>query len=173
MDLQASSWICMQAHGSAICMHSGTFWNILEHSECILEHSACILNILEYSGTSACILEHSGTFCLHSGTFCMHSQCCKKVEFQFGTPTHGHTDRHQDLSLQLKKLKRGKSEEPCPVGACYDKQQTTDSLEATGQARHMGVEPHNSLKGGPEALIWQIDHQASQLSYYVSPNESS
>ena len=48
MDLHASSWICM---------HSGSFWNILqafwnilhtfcnilEHSDCILEHSACIL----------------------------------------------------------------------------------------------------------------------------------
>ena len=30
-------------------MHSGTFWNLLEHFECILEHSAYIL-------------EHSGTF---------------------------------------------------------------------------------------------------------------
>ena len=59
-ELHTSSWKCMQAYE---CMHSGSFWNILEHSACIPEHSGT------FCLHSACILEHSGTFCLHSETF--------------------------------------------------------------------------------------------------------
>ena len=83
-----------------ICMHFGTFWNILltfwnilhafwnilhafwnslEHSACILEHSACILE------HSACMLEHSGTLCYYI-------ECCKKVEFKLADRQTRHLD---------------------------------------------------------------------------------
>ena len=66
-------------------MHSGTFWNIL-HAH---------WNILELS---ACILKHSGTFCMHSGTFWNILDVvdgCRKVDFQVDdTCTDRQEDRH-------------------------------------------------------------------------------
>ena len=61
---------CMQAHGPAcklIDLHLHAFWNILEHSAFILKHSE----------HSACILEHTGTFCVHFVTFwnILHAFC--------------------------------------------------------------------------------------------------
>ena len=124
MELHASSGKCIHAHGSACntCIHSGTFWNILEHSAYILEHFGtfcmpsvtfwnilhALCNIMEHS---VCILEHSGIFCMASGTFCipsetfcMHSGTFWNIlvlywlhtvkEFQLGTQTDGQTDEH-------------------------------------------------------------------------------
>ena len=62
-------------------MHSGTFWNILEHSECIMEHSGTFWNILEHSGTFWNILDVV--------------EGCMKVDFQV---VHGQTDT-QTLGL--------------------------------------------------------------------------
>ena len=64
-------------------MHSVTFWNILH----------AFWNILELS---ACILEHSGTFCMHSETLWNILDVvegCIKVYFQVD---HTHTDRRTD-----------------------------------------------------------------------------
>ena len=87
-------------HSGTFFMHSGTFWNILE--------------------LSACILDHSGTFCKHSGTFRMHSgafwnilehsvtfcnildgvEGCRKVDFQVDdTHTHTHTQTHGQTDI--------------------------------------------------------------------------
>ena len=67
----------MYLHASSyICMHSGTFWYILEDSAYILELSACILEhsafILEHS---AFILEHSAFILEHSAYILEHSVC--------------------------------------------------------------------------------------------------
>ena len=60
-------------------MHYGIFWNI---------HYA----YWNFPGHFACILEHSGTFCMHSGTFWNSLyvvEGCRKVDFQVD---HGQTD---------------------------------------------------------------------------------
>ena len=99
MDLHARSWICM---------HSGTFWNILH----------AFWNILELSGT----------FCMHSGTFwnflhafwniLEHSTCTLWKNFNLSTD--GHTDIRTcwAASSQLKRVffnswsQRGATEPP-------------------------------------------------------------
>ena len=63
MQPHASSWNCMQAW---IYIHSGTFWNMLEHSGTIWKILYAFRNILEHS---SCFLEYAWTFCMHSGTF--------------------------------------------------------------------------------------------------------
>ena len=104
MKLHASSWICMHSanillHSAYILetsgtfyIHSGTLWNILEYSIYILEHYAYILEdswtFYIHSRTFWNILEHSA----YIQAFYAYIECCKKVEFQIGTHTHGQTD---------------------------------------------------------------------------------
>ena len=86
-------------------MHSGTFWNFLHAFWNILHHSGTFWNILHAHWNilelSACILKHSGTFCMHSGTFWNILDVvdgCRKVDFQVDdTRTDRRTDIHQDL----------------------------------------------------------------------------
>ena len=79
-------------------MHSGIFWNILEHSACILEHSR---TFWMHSGTFWNILEHSGTFSMHSGTFWNIQYVvdgCRMVDFQVD---HGQTHTQSDIRTCL------------------------------------------------------------------------
>ena len=103
IKLNASLHNCMKAFvtacklmwlhlSSQICMHSGTFWNILHAFWKILEHFACIL---EYSAYilihSACIRELSACILEHSRIF----WSILRQNFNFaGRQTDGHTHRH-------------------------------------------------------------------------------
>ena len=77
-------------------MHLGTFRDILHGFWDILHTFWNILHAFLN------ILEHSGTFCMHSGIFrniLEYSECYKKVEFQPGGHTHGHTHGQKTLGL--------------------------------------------------------------------------
>ena len=120
MLLHAHGSACILEHSWTFCMHSVTFWNILELSasiQNILEHSCTFCmhsvtfwnilhvfcNILEHSGTFCRHSEHSGTFCMHSGTFCnilehsgtfcMHSGTFCMHSETFWNILHAHCER--------------------------------------------------------------------------------